>query len=72
MSKNFSTDYYLAFAQKIIEQKPVIVTVTGGEPLLVFERIKPAVNKLLAAGIKVTFNTNATLLTNDIIKFFEE
>lgn len=72
MSKTFSADYYLAFAQKIIEQKPVIVTVTGGEPLLVFERIKPAVNKLLAAGIKVTFNTNATLLTNDIIKFFEE
>lgn len=72
LSKNFSTDYYLSLAQKIIEQKPVIVTVTGGEPLLVFEKIKPAVEKLLSAGIKVTFNTNAALLTSDIIKFFEE
>ena len=72
LSKNLSVNYYLNLAQKIIEQKPVIVTVTGGEPLLVFEKIKPAVEKLLAAGIKVTFNTNATLLTTEIIKFFEE
>lgn len=72
LSKNFSTDYYLNLAQKIIEQKPVIVTITGGEPLLVFEKIKPAVKRLLAAGIKVTFNTNATLLTAEIIKFFED
>lgn len=70
-NKNFSADYYLSLAQKIIEQKPVIVTITGGEPLLVFEKIKPAVELLLSAGIKVTFNTNATLLTPDIIKFLE-
>jgi sulfatase maturation enzyme AslB (radical SAM superfamily) len=72
MSKNFSKEYYVDLAQKIIEQKPVIVTITGGEPLLVFEKIKPAVEKLLSAGIKVTFNTNATLLTSDVLEFFEK
>lgn len=72
MSKNFSKEYYVDLAQKIIKQKPVIVTITGGEPLLVFEKIKPAVEKLLSAGIKVTFNTNATLLTSDVLEFFEK
>lgn len=72
MHTNFSPDYYLNMARKLIEQKPVIVTVTGGEPLLVFDKIKPAVEELLKAGVKVTFNTNATLLNDSIIDFFEE
>ncbi len=59
-------------AEKIIELHPVMVVLTGGEPLMVFEELKPEIERLLTNGIKVTMNTNATLMTDEIASFLAE
>ena len=43
MKKSNSEKEYLQLANKIIEQKPVSVVITGGEPLLVFNKIKSSI-----------------------------
>ena len=61
---------YLAIARKILEQKPVRVIFTGGEPLIAFQRLKPALKLLHENHINLSFNTNAALLTEEIAEFF--
>lgn len=72
MSKFHTEDEYLLLASKIAEQKPVSVVITGGEPLLVFDRIKSSIELLLKHGIFVSINTNAALLTEEIVDFLVE
>lgn len=66
-------DFFIGHSQN---SKILNVGFYGGEPLLAFnivkESIKYAVEK--AEGKKITFNitTNATLLREDIVEFFEE
>ncbi len=64
-----SSEYYIKIAQKIIESRPVSVTITGGEPFSVFKVLKPALRMLLHKGISISINTNATLVSSDIIDF---
>lgn len=64
-----SSEYYISIAQKIIESRPVSVTITGGEPFSVFKMLKPSLRMLLHNGISVSINTNATLVSSDIIDF---
>lgn len=66
---SYSSEYYLNVAQRIVEEKPVSVQITGGEPLLVWRHLKDAVKILLDAGISVSINTNATLVTDKIAAF---
>lgn len=63
------SDYYIKCAQRIIDSKPVSVQITGGEPLLVWEKARPALQLLLDAGICVSINTNATMVTPEIASF---
>lgn len=63
---------YLEIANAIVKINPVAVTITGGEPLLVFERIKSSIKLLRSAGIVLTINTNAALLTDEICEFIKE
>ena len=63
---------HMAIAKKIVENKPVSVVITGGEPLLVFECLKEPIKLFKANGIAVSINTNATLVTSDIAKFLAE
>ena len=65
-------DNHLDIAKKIVEQHPLSVVITGGEPLLVFDKIKDSIILLKEAGIRVTMNTNATLATDEIAKFLAE
>ena len=67
-----SEDEYLAIARKIIEQKPVSVILTGGEPLYAFDKIKSSILLLKNEGIVVTFNTNAVLLNDAICEFLKQ
>ncbi len=67
-----SEEEYLEIAKKIVEISPVAVTVTGGEPLLVFERIKSSLKLLRENGISLTINTNAALLNDEICEFIKE
>ena len=69
MCKFRTEDEYLLLASKIVEQKPVSVVITGGEPLLVFDKIKSSIELLLKHGIYVSINTNAALLTEEIVDF---
>lgn len=72
MCKFHTEEEYLILASKIIEQKPVSVVITGGEPLLVFDKIKSSIELLLKHGIYVSINTNAALLTEEIVDFLVE
>ena len=63
---------HMDIARKIAEQHPVSVVITGGEPLLVFEKIKEPIDYLKKNGIRLSINTNATLVTDEIAKFLYE
>ena len=60
-----------AVTEAIIARKPVYMAITGGEPLLVFDQIKPFVQKIIDSGIRVSFSSNGTLLTEEIAEFYE-
>ena len=64
-----SEEEYLMIAKAIAKNKPVSVTITGGEPLIVFDKIKPAIEYLKANNIVVSFNSNAALITDSIAKY---
>ena len=69
LSRSKTEAEYLDIAKKIAMLRPVSVTLTGGEPLLVFDRIKEAILCLKQNNIIVTMNTNAALLTDEICDF---
>lgn len=68
-NKGVSEKYYLDIAERLVEAKPVRVTITGGEPLSVFDKLKCAIDLLLDAGIFVSLNTNATLISQEIVDY---
>jgi len=72
MQTNFSKEHYLKMVQKFKEQHAHSVVVTGGEPLLVFDKIKDALLYLKKNGINISINTNAALLTSEMIDFLKE
>lgn len=53
---------YMAIAEEIIKCHILHVTLTGGEPMLVYQNIKPCIKKLVDNGIEVSLNTNASLI----------
>lgn len=72
MARKNSEKEYLRLANIILEQKPVSVVITGGEPFLVFDLIKSSIDMLLNHGVFVSINTNATLLTDSIVEYLCE
>lgn len=64
--------YYNRLARRIVENKPVSVAITGGEPLIVFNKIQEAIDILLNAGIVVTINSNAVLMDKEKASFFAD
>ncbi len=61
-----------AITDAIIERKPLYVAITGGEPLLVFPKVKESIIKMTDAGIVCSISTNGTLITEEIARFLEE
>ena len=61
-----------AITEKIIERKPLYVAITGGEPLLVFPKVKECIIRLTNEGITCSISTNGTLITEEIATFLEE
>jgi radical SAM protein with 4Fe4S-binding SPASM domain len=53
---------------EIIENRVFSVTITGGEPLVIFSEIYPYLEQLRDAGIQININTNLTLITSAIAK----
>ena len=60
-----------AVTEQIIARKPVYAAITGGEPLLVFDQIKPCLSKMVEAGIRLSISSNGTLITEEIAKFYQ-
>lgn len=58
-------DYY-KITKEIIQSKILHVTITGGEPLIVYTQIVPCIKALIKNGISVSINTNASLATKEI------
>lgn len=65
-------EYYIEAAKKIIDAHPVSVQITGGEPLLKWSDVKDAIDLLIKNGVVVSFNTNATYVTEDIAHYMGE
>lgn len=65
-------DIFTKVVDEIIENKVFAVVITGGEPLLVIETIGPFIKRLVSNGIKVTMNTNLTLLNAGKAKLLKE
>jgi AdoMet-dependent heme synthase len=58
-----SWNVYYTVINEIIQNHIFAVTVTGGEPLLVFGQILPHLISLREAGLDVSINSNLSLLT---------
>ena len=69
MARTNSEEEYLRLTRKILEQKPLFAVITGGEPFLVFDKIKSSIDLFLANGVQVSINTNATLLDDTIADY---
>lgn len=63
---------YLDIAHKIISRKPVRVIFTGGEPFLVFEKLMPVIEQFRLQGIKMSINSNAGLINEEIAAYLRE
>ena len=64
-------DRELVIAQ-IVECMPAQITFTGGEPLLMFDEIKPYIEKLQKHAISVSINTNAAYIDDNIAQYLGE
>ena len=56
---------FMGIAEEIIKCHVLHVTISGGEPMLVFEKIKPSIQRLTNNGIEVSLNTNASLINDE-------
>lgn len=72
ISKNFDKIDYIYVTKQIIASKVLHVTITGGEPLLVFDELIPCIEMLVSNGITVSINTNASCITENMSKRIKE
>lgn len=56
----------------IIAHRPVAVTISGGEPLLMYSELKRQIIKLVHHNIHVSVYTNGSLITDEMAKFFAD
>ena len=68
----FDQERSMEIARRVIAAKPYAVVITGGEPLLVFDKLKPVIKLFKDSGIQVSINTNAVLLNEDVLNFAKE
>lgn len=64
VSKDFGS--YGLIVDELIKNKVFSVTITGGEPLLVFDSILPYLYNLREAGIRISLNSNMALFNEAI------
>jgi radical SAM protein with 4Fe4S-binding SPASM domain len=65
MESELNTDQWLTVFNTIIDLGLEAVKVTGGEPLLHWQKIKPVLEFFIDHGIKITMETNGTLLIGE-------
>jgi len=72
IDSKLSKDFYSKIVSELISNNVFSVTVTGGEPLIVIEDILPFLSQLNLAGIRISINSNLSLMTEEIILKLEE
>lgn len=63
-----STELLEKVTDEIIKNSILEVVITGGEPLMVLDKIYPFLLRLKKAGIRLALNTNASLITPGVMK----
>lgn len=58
-----------AISDFLVSQRPINVTISGGEALLIFDCLKPHIEKLRLQKIRVRILSNGALITEDIARF---
>lgn len=69
---NEDVNDYDKIAEKILSFQPVSVAITGGEPLLVFDKVKKSIETFIQQNIFVRLLTNGTLITEEIAHFLKK
>lgn len=59
-------------ASFILEHKPISVSISGGEPLLLYKTVKKQIERFVEQGIYVCIYTNGSLITDEMADFFEQ
>jgi len=67
-----NTQLYEKIVSEIITNQLFSITITGGEPLLVTKLILPYLKKLKKSGVRISINSNASLLNKEIIFEFKK
>lgn len=62
----FSADQLSFVVNKLVEDQVFSVTLTGGEPLLYWRNLPPAIERLRSNGVEVSLNSNLASLTEEI------
>lgn len=65
----YSDEKLSAVSDFLVSQQPVSVIISGGEALLMFDKLKPHMEKLLSYKILVRILSNGALITEDIAQF---
>ncbi|MCL5410382.1 MAG: radical SAM protein [Patescibacteria group bacterium] len=68
LSTTLSTENLNFICEQLVIHQVFTVTITGGEPLLFWECLPEAIEKLEAANVGVSLNSNLTLLTPKIAR----
>ena len=69
--ENFDEQVFCQTLEKIIEQDIFYLVLTGGEPLLVKDRLYLTIEKLKKKNIEVSLNTNLSLFDEEDISLFQ-
>lgn len=67
-----NNELYDAVVSEIIANRLFSVTVTGGEPLIVIKSVLPQLRRLQEAGIRVSVNSNLSLLTQNVVLMLKD
>lgn len=67
-----SEEEIMFISDAVIDNEIFAVTLTGGEPLLVWQRLLPFIHKMTVAGVEVSLNSNLSLMTPLIARYLKE
>lgn len=71
-NKSITSEELLETAEIIANEDIKRVVITGGEPLSIFNQLKPVMEYFHTKNIEISLNTNITLITDEIAKFIKE
>ena len=71
-NKSITSEELLETAEIIANENIKRVVITGGEPLSIFNQLKPVMEYFYTKNIEISLNTNITLITDEIAKFIKE